>query len=57
MVEILLKWDANSDIQQVGRGTALMLASAKGHSEVVEILLKEGLDPNIQLKNGFKCNS
>ena len=28
-------------------GTALLLASQNGHSEVVQILLKGGADPNI----------
>ena len=33
--------------------TALVYASQKGRSEVVQILLKGGADPNIQMEDGM----
>ena len=52
-VEPLLELQAISNIQKEKNGwTALMISSANGHYQVVELLLKQQADPNIQLHDG-----
>jgi serine/threonine-protein phosphatase 6 regulatory ankyrin repeat subunit B len=52
VVELLLKQQADPNIQTKNGYTALMSASQNGHLKVVELLLKQQANPNIQTKDG-----
>ena len=53
MARVLLR-TPDIQINQAGKDrlTALAIASRMGHKEIVELLLKEGAEPNIRDKNG-----
>ena len=53
VVKLLLKENADVNIQDKNGVTALMLASLNGHTHVVELLLKENADVNIKNKQGM----
>lgn len=48
LLEMRLDIDSRDDL---GR-TALMLATLRGHSEAVDLLLEKGADPNVADKKG-----
>ena len=48
VVKFLLKENADVNIQNEHRVTALMVASQHGHTKIVKLLLKENADVNIQ---------
>ena len=48
-------YTGNSDKQDNNGVTALCFASQGGHSGVIDILLKSGADPNIELKDGRRA--
>jgi serine/threonine-protein phosphatase 6 regulatory ankyrin repeat subunit B len=52
VVELLLKANADVNVQANNGTTALMLASDNGHDQVVELLLKANADVNVQANNG-----
>ena len=51
-VELLLKANANINIQAENGITPLYAASSNGHSDIVSVLLKANADPNIQVNDG-----
>ncbi|XP_011408392.1 PREDICTED: uncharacterized protein LOC105315435 [Amphimedon queenslandica] len=51
-VELLLKEQIDSDVQNKDGVTALMVASANGHYEVVKLLLEWKADPTIKSNEG-----
>ena len=53
VVELLLKANADPNIQKKDGRTALMLASQSGHIESVELLLKAKADPNVKEEDGW----
>uniref|UniRef100_A0A1X7VJ57 Uncharacterized protein n=1 Tax=Amphimedon queenslandica TaxID=400682 RepID=A0A1X7VJ57_AMPQE len=53
VVELLLKANADPNIQKKDGQTALMLASQSGHTESIELLLKAGADPDIKEEDGW----
>ena len=53
VVKLLLKENADVNIQNENGWTSLMLASLNGHSQVVELLLKANADVNIQDEDGW----
>ena len=53
VVELLLKENADPNLQDLDGVTALMFASQNGHYQVVEDLLKENADPNFQDQDGW----
>jgi hypothetical protein len=48
-----LEAGADVNAQSNVEGTALMCASWKGHTEIVELLIEAGADVNIQDKGGW----
>ena len=52
VVKLLIKENADVNVQDEDGWTALLLASLNGHTQVVELLIKENADVNIQKKNG-----
>ncbi|XP_041379641.1 ankyrin repeat and protein kinase domain-containing protein 1-like [Gigantopelta aegis] len=55
VVELLLKENADSNLQKEDGWTALMSASQNGHHQVVELLLNGNADPNLQTQNWMDC--
>ena len=53
LVEVLLKENADVNVQNEDNYTALMVASLNGHTQVAELLLNENADVNIQATNGM----
>ena len=47
VVESLLRFSNNPNVQNMSGWSALILASCNGHLQVVELLLKENADPNV----------
>jgi ankyrin repeat protein len=57
MVERLLSLGANVNKPDAGKMTALMVAAAHGHSEVVTKLLSAGADPHLTDSQGYTARS
>ena len=53
VVRLLLKADANPNIQDDFGYTALMYASNNGDKDIVELLLEAGADPDIHVYDGW----
>lgn len=51
--ELLLKWDANIEIQDRFKATGLMRAAEKGKTEVVKLFLKYGANPGAVNPKGW----
>ncbi len=52
IVELLLSYGADANLQTDEGSTALMFASTKGSKEIVELLLSHGADANLQADDG-----
>ena len=52
MVALLLKADANPNLQVNDGCTPLYIASQNGHTDTVALLLKANANPNLQKDNG-----
>ena len=53
VVKLLLKENADPNLQNQNGETALMVASQQNHFKVVELLLKERANPNLQNQEGL----
>ena len=51
LAELLLKENADPNVQNIQGWTALIFASRIGHHQVVEILLEKSADPNSHSSN------
>ena len=52
VVSLLLKANADPNIQTEKGASPLFIASQEGHTEIVSLLLKANADPNIQIEDG-----
>lgn len=53
IAELLLKHNANPNIQDERGVTALMIACLYGYTDIVKLLLEYGTDPNLKTKSGM----